>query len=107
VRDVAIVSFYDRGAKNSLYAFVEAEPGLSEPLMRDFIAHSVSDAEPPECIQLVDDLPRLRTGEIRLELLQLVASNQLDQIDGLLAEETERAIVSAIIAQRRNLADRF
>jgi hypothetical protein len=107
VRDVAIVSFYDRGAKNSLYAFVEAEPGLSEPLMRDFIAHSVADAEPPECIQLVDDLPRLRTGEIRLELLQLVASNQLDQIDGLLAEETERAIVSAIVAQRRNLADRF
>jgi hypothetical protein len=39
--------------------------------------------------------------------LQLVASNQLDQIDGLLAGETERAIVSAIIAQRRNLADRF
>jgi hypothetical protein len=30
-----------------------------------------------------------------------LASNQLDQIDGLLA------IVSAIIAQRRNLADRF
>jgi non-ribosomal peptide synthetase component E (peptide arylation enzyme) len=107
VRDVAIVSFYDRGAKNSLYAFVEAEPGLSEPLMRDFIAHSVADAEPPECIQLVDGLPRERTGEIRLELLQLVASNQLDQIDGLLAEDTERAIVSAIIAQRRNLADRF
>jgi len=25
----------------------------------------------------------------------------------LLAEETERAIVNAIIAQRRNLADRF
>jgi AMP-binding enzyme C-terminal domain len=107
VRDVAVVGFYDRGAKNSLYAFVEAEPGLSEPAMRDFIAQSVADAEPPECIQLVDGLPRRHTGEIRVELLQLVASNQLDQIDDLLAGEPERAILGAIIAHRRNLADRF
>jgi hypothetical protein len=107
VRDVAIVGFYDRGARNSLYAFVEAEPGLSEPVMRDFIAQSVAGAQPPECIQVVDGLPRLRSGEIRVELLQLVASNQLDQIDDLLAGEPERAIVGAIIAQRRNLADRF
>ena len=107
VRDVAVVGFYDRGAKNSLYAFVEAEPGLSERPLRDFIGQSAADAEPPECIQLVDRLPRLRTGEIRLELLQLVASNQLDQIDQLIVDATEREIVGAIIAQRRNLADRF
>jgi len=107
VRDVAVVGFYDRGAKNSLYAFVEAEPGLSERPLRHFIGQSTADAEPPECIQLVDRLPRLRTGEIRLELLQLVASNQLDQIDQLIVDATEREIVGAIIAQRRNLADRF
>jgi hypothetical protein len=107
VRDVAIVAFYGRGARNSLYAFVEAEPNLSEGTLRDFIARSETDVEPPECIQLSHDLPRRFDGEIRVEILQLVASNQLDQVDDLLASEQERAIVGRIIANRLNLADRF
>ena len=107
VRDVAIVAFYDRGAKNSLYAFVEAGTDLSEAALRDFIARSITDAEPPECVQLTKVLPRRDTGEIRVEILQLVASNQLDEINSLIASDAERAIVAAIIAERRNLADRF
>jgi acyl-coenzyme A synthetase/AMP-(fatty) acid ligase len=107
VRDVAIVAFYDRGAKNSLYAFVEAGTDLSETALRDFIARSITDAEPPECVQLTKALPRGDTGEIRVEILQLVASNQLDEINSLIATDAERAIVAAIIAERRNLADRF
>ena len=85
----------------------EALPSAALAVSDEVFAQSAADAEPPECIQLVDRLPRLRTGEIRLELLQLVASNQLDQIDQLIVDATEREIVGAIIAQRRNLADRF
>jgi hypothetical protein len=107
VRDVAIVAFYGRGARNSLYAFVEAEPDLSEGALRNFVARSETDVEPPECIQLTHDLPRRSDGEIRVEVLQLVASNQLDQVDHLLANDSERAIVGRIIANRLNLADRF
>jgi hypothetical protein len=33
--------------------------------------------------------------------------NQLDQIDALVASETERRIMAQIIADRRNLRDRF
>ena len=33
--------------------------------------------------------------------------NQLDQVDMLIGSETERRIVAKIIADRRNLRDRF
>jgi hypothetical protein len=107
VRDVAIVPFYDRGAKNSLYAFVEAGPELSEAALREFIAGSVTDAEPPEYLQLSEALPRRDTGEVRVEILQLVASNQLDQIDALIVTDAERDLVARIVSKRRNFTDRF
>jgi hypothetical protein len=39
--------------------------------------------------------------------LQLVASNQLDEIDSLLTNDAERETVAGLVAQRRNLHDRF
>jgi hypothetical protein len=33
--------------------------------------------------------------------------NQLDQLDSLIASEAERAVVARIVADRRNLRDRF
>ena len=61
---------------------------------------------PPERLQLVDAFPRRASGEIRTEILQLVAMNQIDLIDPLIASETERGLVACIIAGRRNLRDR-
>jgi hypothetical protein len=52
-------------------------------------------------------LPRAASGDIRTEILQLVASNQLDEIDALLTSDAERAAVARLVAQRRNLRDRF
>jgi hypothetical protein len=52
-------------------------------------------------------LPRGASGEVRSEILQLVAMNQVDLIDPLLASESERAVVARIVADRRNLRDRF
>jgi hypothetical protein len=107
VRDAAIVAFYDRGAKHSLYAFVEAAPDVSEPVLRDFIARSLPEVVPPQHIHVSDSLPRRPGGNIRTEILQLVASNQLDQIDSLMTSNEERKIVAHIVALRRNLHDRF
>jgi len=56
---------------------------------------------------VVHELPRRADGCVRIEVLQLVAMNQLDQIDALVASETERRIMAQIIADRRNLRDRF
>jgi len=106
VRDVVVLAFPDRRAGTGLYAFVEGEPGASEDTIRDFIAQSLR-ARAPERLQLVDALPRRADGSVRTEILQLVAMNQVDQVDTLIADETERRIVTKIIADRRNLRDRF
>jgi hypothetical protein len=56
---------------------------------------------------VVPALPRNMQGEVRSEILELVAMNQVDLIDALVRTETERAIVSRIVSDRRNLRDRF
>ena len=107
VRDAAIVAFYDRGARHNLYAFVEAPSDLSEAALRDFLARSLPKVAEPQHIHISEPLPRRPDGSIRTEILQLVASNQLDQIELLISSEAEREIVTRIVGQRRNLRDRF
>jgi len=107
VRDVAVVAFPDRRAGTGLYAFVEADPTLRERNVRDFLVGAVGKVKAPERIQVVDALPRRSTGEVRNEILQLVAMNQLDLVDPLITSPGERSIVERIVAGRRNLRDRF
>jgi hypothetical protein len=100
VRDVAIVPYPDRRAGTGLYAFVEGSAGERELL--DFLGETR-----PEHLQIAAALPRNAQGEVRSEILELVAMNQLDLIDPLIKTEAERAIVGQIVAERRNLRDRF
>jgi len=44
---------------------------------------------------------------VRTEVLQLIAMNQVELIDNLVASDTERAVIARIVAERRNLRDRF
>ena len=107
VRDAAVVQFYDRGARHNLYAFVEAGPDVSENSLRDFVTGRLADVAPPAHLHVSAVLPRAASGDIRTEILQLVASNQLDEIDSLLTNDAERETVAGLVAQRRNLHDRF
>ena len=100
VRDVAIVAFPDRRAGTGLYAFVEGS--ASDRELRDFLGRTA-----PEYLQVVDALPRNAQGEVRSEILELVAMNQLDLIAALIRTEAERALVGRIVSDRRNLRDRF
>jgi predicted Ser/Thr protein kinase len=100
VRDVAVVPFPDRRAGTGLYAFVEGS--ASDRELRDFLG-----ASGPEYLQVVEALPRNAQGEVRSEILELVAMNQLDQIGSLVKTDTERALVGRIVSERRNLRDRF
>jgi len=100
VRDLAIVPYPDRRAGTGLYAFVESNAAESELL--DHLGTAK-----PEHLQVVDALPRNAQGEVRGEILELVAMNQLDLIDPLIKTDAERAIVGRIVSQRRNLRDRF
>jgi hypothetical protein len=55
----------------------------------------------------VHALPRNADGKPRTEILQLVAMNQLDLIEPMMASETDRAFLKDILEQRKNLRDRF
>jgi hypothetical protein len=106
VRGAAVVAFPYPRTGTGLYAFVEAAPGVSERALVDFIAEKLGPSIVPEQLQRVDELPRHPNGEIRTEILQLVALNQVDLIDPLIANEAERSVVARIVDGRRNLGDR-
>jgi hypothetical protein len=105
VRDAAVVAFPDRRAGTGLYAFVETPNASCERDLLEAIAARKVSA--PERLQIVSALPRTAAGGVRLEILQLVAMNQVDLIDQLITSESERAIVAGIVAGRQNLRDRF
>ena len=106
VRDAAIVAFADRRAGVGLYAFVEADRTALEAQLRNELA-AAKGPRPPEHIQVVKALPRDASGKPRTEVLQLVATNQLDLIEPMVANEADRAFLKNILETRKNLRDRF
>ena len=110
VREAVVVAFPDRRAGTGLYAFVEGDPALTERSLREFLGTETAvKALPklPEHLQVTGRLPRAASGEVRREILELVAMNQVDLIEPLIANEDERGLVARIVADRRNLRDRF
>lgn len=106
VRDAAIVAFADRRTGVGLYAFVESDQTALESQLRSELA-AMRGPRPPEHIQVVKALPRDARGNPRLEILQLVAANQIDLIEPLMTSEPDRAFLKTIIETRKNLRDRF
>jgi hypothetical protein len=106
VNDAVIVAFPDRRAGTGLYAFIEGSAELSEEALQKFLA-AAPVAKPPEHLQVIAQLPRRPSGEVRSEILQLVALNQIDLIEALVASDAERKLIDRIVADRRNLRDRF
>jgi len=106
VRDAAIVAFADRRAGVGLYAFVESDATALETELKDELT-AAGGPKPPEHIQIVKALPRDASGKPRIELLQLVATNQLDLIDSMVTSEPDRAFLKNILESRKNLRDRF
>ncbi|HSY57438.1 MAG TPA: serine/threonine protein kinase [Bradyrhizobium sp.] len=106
VRDAAIVAFADRRAGVGLYAFVEADQTTLETELKNELA-AAGGPKAPEHIQIVKALPRDASGKTRTEILQLVATNQLDLIENMVTSEPDRAFLKAILESRKNLRDRF
>ena len=110
VREAVVMAFPDRRAGTGLYAFVEGDSALTERGLREFLgAETAAKAPPklPEHLQVTGRLPRTASGEVRRDILELVAMNQVDLIEPLIANEDERDLVAHIVADRRNLRDRF
>jgi len=106
VRDTAIVAFADRRSGVGLYAFVEADQAALENQLRAELT-TAKGPKPPEHIQVVHALPRDASGKPRVEILQLVAMNQLDLIEPMMNSDQDRAFLKDILEQRKNLRDRF
>lgn len=106
VRDAAIVAFPDRRVGVGLYAFVESDQAALETDLKSALA-AAGGPKPPEHIQIVKALPRDATGRARIELLQLVATNQLDLIETMVTSEPDRAFLKKISETRKNFQDRF
>jgi hypothetical protein len=104
MRDAAVVAFPDRRAGVGLYAFVEGKGVSADDAIGLISARNIIA---PEHVQIVEALPRNAAGEIRTEILQLIAMNQLDLITPLINDAVEMAIVARIVAGRQNLRDRF
>jgi len=106
VRDAAIVAFPDRRVGVGLYAFVESDQAALEAELKGTLAVA-RGPKPPEHIHVVKALPRDASGQPRLEILQLVATNQLDLIDNLVKSEPDRVFLKTILESRKNFRDRF
>jgi hypothetical protein len=106
VRDAAIVAFADRRSGVGLYAFVEADLPELEAQLRTALG-SARDPKAPEHIQIVPRLPRDASGKVRTEILQLIAMNQIDLIEPLIASPADREFFRGILESRKNLRDRF
>jgi acyl-coenzyme A synthetase/AMP-(fatty) acid ligase len=107
VRDAAVLVYPDRIAGTALYAFVETNGAVTEDALRNRVVAAVGKDNAPQFIQIVATLPRNASGRLRTDILQLVATNQVDDIDPLITSDAERRVVHDILNARRNMRDRF
>lgn len=106
VRDAAVVAFPHRRTGVGLYAFVEADAALSEAKLRQSLVAALG-SKVPELLQIVPGLPRRPGGVINTEILQLIATNQVELIPPLIESHPDRVLVESIIAGRQFLQDRL
>ena len=100
IRDVALHTYALPAKGVGLYAFVETSLGMEE------LRALVPDPK-PELIQPVASLPRTADGDVRDDALNLVATNRLDELELLQADDPALAkSLKPIINERLNLTDR-
>lgn len=100
VSDVALYTYALPAKGVGLYAFVESPLAASELM-------ALAPEPKPELLQAVAKLPRTRDGAVRDDALNLVATNRLDELALLQADDVALAeTLKPIIAGRLNLTDR-
>ncbi|MGK7752695.1 serine/threonine protein kinase [Roseovarius sp. C03] len=100
ITDIALCTFALPAKGVGLYAFVETPLSAAE-------VTKLAPAPKPEHIQTVPALPRRPDGTARLDALTLIATNRLDELDRLQADDPDLATtLKPIVAQRLNLTDR-
>jgi acyl-coenzyme A synthetase/AMP-(fatty) acid ligase len=105
VTGAAVVAYpTPRGAR--LYAFVETAAPLSEAEVRRHIATSSESLPDPSLVQIARQLPRRAEGDLRDDVLRLIAQNQIDLIHNLKLDAPARQAADDLVAERLNRTDR-
>ncbi|UXX82678.1 serine/threonine protein kinase [Roseovarius pelagicus] len=100
ITDVALATYALPAKGVGLYAFVETT------LSTEAVAE-LAPSPRPELIQTLAALPRTKDGAPREDVLHLIAANRLDELQMLIAADSELAtVLRPIIASRLNLTDR-
>lgn len=107
VAAVHMADFQTLGGKVGLYAFVEAHGPADPQEMRAHLAALLPDRPHLDHLQVVSRLPRTEAGEVRDDLLLLVARNQIEMLDALAGSTETRELVAGIARERLNLTDRI
>jgi hypothetical protein len=106
VTAAAVVAFPYPRKGVGLYAFVEAA-GAGENDLRRHLEASLPGVSLPEHVQMATRLPRRDDGAVQVDILKLVAMNQIDLIAPLIGSDQARAeATAALIEGRLNLSDR-
>lgn len=96
--EVGFATYAQSAGGVGLYAFVEG--GVT--------AETLPQTDPKaDLVQVVPALPRDDAGTVRQELLELVATNRMDEVEHLVGDDLGlKQLMQPIIAQRLNLTDR-
>jgi hypothetical protein len=100
IGDVALFTYALPAKGVGIYAFAETDLGAGA--LRVLVPE-----EHAELVQPVAVMPRRADGSLREDVLQLVATNRVDELDLLIANEPDLApVLAPIVAGRLNLTDR-
>lgn len=105
VGDVAITSYPHPRMVEGLYAFVCAE-GISGEALAAWSRKELGPEAGADLVQVVEALPRDGGGEVRMDLLKLVAQNLIDEVAARADDKAMAALMEHIVAGRLNLTDR-
>jgi hypothetical protein len=100
LRDVALCTYALPARGVGVYVFAETDMDTAE--LRALIPETRA-----ELVQPVAQLPRRQDGSVRSDVLQLIATNRLDDLEEVLRREPElEPLLCPIVATRLNLTDR-
>lgn len=108
VAEAAVTSYpHPSHRLEGLYAFVALSKPADGPKLAAWSRRKLGPLGGADLVQPVPALPKSAAGEVRHDLLKLVAQNLLDEIEPLTAGDPDlQALMAEIVAGRLNLGDR-
>ena len=107
IRDIALALYPLPRKGVGIYAFVETDRTTLDIAQLNDAVHAYDPDAQIDLAQPVHAIPRRQNGEVRDDILRLIAMNQITELDDVLRREPELApTIRAIVDGRLNWTDR-